>query len=105
MARRPAFAYSADIRQIPPELGLTDCRKSLLSKNSLITYQIRMIQVGSKMAGTVHGADVLTFIKSMMYIQGELTSFRQPKGITLTVKNAALVSNISRKVARRAGRV
>ena len=64
-----------------------------------------MIQVGSKMAGTVHGADVLTFVKSMIYIQGELTSFRHAKGITLTIKNAALVSNISRKVARRAGRV
>ena len=45
-----------------------------------------MIQVASKMAGTVHGADVLTFLKSMMYIQGELTSFRDAKVITLTLK-------------------
>jgi hypothetical protein len=49
MARRRAFAYSADIRQIPP--------------------------------------DVLIFVKSMIYIQGQLlTSFRDAKGITLTVK-------------------
>src|SRR5215469_5180752 len=71
MARRRAFAYSADIRQIPPELGLTNCRyKSLLNKNWLITYQIRMIHVAAKMAVMVHKADVPTFVKSMMYIQG-----------------------------------
>jgi len=41
-----------------------------------------LIQVAAKTAG----ADVLIFVKSMIYIQGQLlTSFRDAKGITLTV--------------------
>jgi hypothetical protein len=43
--------------------------------------------VAAKTAGAVHRADVLIFVKSMIYIQGQLlTSFRDAKGITLTVK-------------------
>jgi hypothetical protein len=39
------------------------------------------------MAGAVHSADVLIFVKSMISIQGQrLTSFRDARGITLTVK-------------------
>ena len=65
-----------------------------------------LTQVAAKMAGAVHSADVLILVKSMISIQGQrLTSFREARGITLTEKNAALVSNISRKVGRRAGRV
>ena len=46
-----------------------------------------MIQVAAKTAGAVHRADVLIFVKSMIYIQRQLlTSFRDAKGITLTVK-------------------
>ena len=46
-----------------------------------------MIQVAAKTAGAVHRADVLIFVKSMLYIQGQLlTCFRDAKGITFTVK-------------------
>ena len=46
-----------------------------------------MIQVAAKTAGAVHRAEVLIFVTSMIYIQGQLlTSFPDAKGITLTVK-------------------
>jgi len=46
-----------------------------------------LIQVAAKTAGAVHGADMLIFVKSMIYIQGQLlTSSRDAKGITLAVK-------------------
>jgi len=45
-----------------------------------------LIQVAAKTAGAVHGADMLIFVKSMIYIQGQLlTSSRDAKGITLAV--------------------
>ena len=43
--------------------------------------------VAAKTAGAVHRAEVLIFVTSMIYIQGQLlTSFPDAKGITLTVK-------------------
>ena len=43
-----------------------------------------LIQVAAKTAGTVHRADVLIFVKSMIYIQGQLlTSFRDAKASPL----------------------
>jgi hypothetical protein len=89
MARRRAFAYSADIRQIPPELGLTNCRYkfgSIVAQCFQINRRNRrvlpialrlgerrftsqrglphLIQVAAKTAGAAHRADVLIFVKS-----------------------------------------
>ena len=65
-----------------------------------------LIQVAAKTAGAVHRADVLIFVKSMIYIQGaDFDLFPGRPRHHPYSENAALVSNISRKVGRRAGRV
>jgi hypothetical protein len=62
-----------------------------------------LTQLAAKTGGAAHRADVLIFVKSMIYIQGQLlNSFQDAKGITLTAKTLPSVSDISRKVVRRA---